>query len=82
MPVWDMYETLVALDDSKGHECLIRHVRLCPAHHRLPILEYLTKYRPELARSELPHHLSDGELDVREGVERLLSELAKTKEVV
>ena len=76
MPVWHMYETLAALPEPEGHQSLIRHVRVCPAHHRLPILEYLAKYRPELARTELPHHRNDAELLVREGVERLIAELS------
>jgi Domain of unknown function (DUF4365)/HEAT repeats len=71
MPIWDMYETLAALPDPDGHMSLLRHVRVCPPQNRLPILEYLAKYRPELARAELPYHLNDAELVVREGAERL-----------
>jgi hypothetical protein len=76
MPIWDMYETLAALPDPGGHQSLLRHVRVCPPQNRLPILEYLAKYRPELARAELPHHLNDAELVVREGAERLIAELS------
>jgi HEAT repeat protein len=76
MPIWDMYETLAALPDPEGHQSLLQHVRVCPSQNRLPILEYLAKYRPELARAELPHHHKDAELVVREGVERLIAELS------
>jgi hypothetical protein len=76
MPIWEMYETLAALPESDGHQSLLRHVRVCPPQNRLPILEYLTKYQPELAREELPHHLNDAELAVREGAERLIAELS------
>lgn len=76
MPIWEMYETLAALPDPEGHQSLLQHVRVCPPQNRLPILEYLTKYRPELARVELPCHLNDAELVVREGVERLTADLS------
>lgn len=81
MPVWDMYETLAALPVPEGHGSLIQHVRVCPAHHRLPILEYLSQYRPELAQVELPNHLSDAELDIREGAERLPLSLHRSNDV-
>ena len=81
MPVWDMYETIAVLPDTDGHEKLLQHIRICPAHHRLPILEYLSQYRPELARVELPNHIDDADLIVREGVEKLIDRLSvKTKD--
>ena len=76
MPVWEMYETLAASPDPEGHQSLLQHVRVCPPENRLPILEYLAQYRPELAREELPYHLSAAQLVVREGSQRLLAELS------
>lgn len=78
IPVWEMYETLAVLPDSAGHERLLRHLAVCPPDHRLPILEYLAKYRPELARDELPRHLGDAEFVVREGAKRLIADLSTT----
>lgn len=75
MPIWEMYETLAALPDPEGHQSLLQHVRVCPPQNRLPILEYLAKYRPELAAVELPHHLNDSELIVREGVAIMIADM-------